>query len=308
MTISNLFLSFVNIVFQDRLRLLTTQLKRYLFDFSFPRHCDDQSRMARERNDIVCCASPGACVCSNNFENYLFKIVIHSKTQQGHKTSKMTRYFALDVECVATGRGHSDRTPCSVAVVNQDCEVVLQLAIKPSVPIFSCLTPFTGVKNPSELEGGVSLSTAIQEVKSLLRSDSDGLPTLVDQRPQGDIKWLTLERGTDYSTVFDLAPQFATTKQGYPFYFSLQQEAKILLDMDISTPHHDAVQDSLASMKLFHLLQDEPGKLQTFKGQLTRKAGLYPSTAQQLGFSYEGVCLSAMNPTKCTCNQPTLRS
>jgi len=152
----------------------------------------------------------------------------------------------------------------------------------------------------------VPLSTAIQEVKTFLRSNE--LPILVGQRPEGDIKWLTLEVGKDYASIFDLAPQFATQKNGFPFFFSLQQEAKILLGMDIGMPHHDAVQDSLASMKLFRLLQNEREKLQTFKKQLTQSAGFYPSTAQQLGFSYEGVCLSAMNPTRCICFQPTLRS
>eukprot|EP00456_Euglypha_rotunda_P093977 TRINITY_DN9947_c0_g1_i4.p1 TRINITY_DN9947_c0_g1~~TRINITY_DN9947_c0_g1_i4.p1 ORF type:complete len:116 (-),score=13.90 TRINITY_DN9947_c0_g1_i4:11-358(-) len=38
--------------------------------------------------------------------------------------------FAIDVECVATGPGHNARTVAHVALVNQWCQVVLNVYIK----------------------------------------------------------------------------------------------------------------------------------------------------------------------------------
>lgn len=53
--------------------------------------------------------------------------------------------FCIDVECAATSKRHSDRTPISVAVVNEKEEVLLHCFIKPKEPVFSYLTPLTGV-------------------------------------------------------------------------------------------------------------------------------------------------------------------
>ncbi|KNC77757.1 hypothetical protein SARC_09793, partial [Sphaeroforma arctica JP610] len=56
------------------------------------------------------------------------------------------RMFSMDVECVATGTGHSARSPCSVVVVNYDLERVLTCYIKPDTPVLNYLTEITGVK------------------------------------------------------------------------------------------------------------------------------------------------------------------
>lgn len=38
--------------------------------------------------------------------------------------------MSIDVECVATGKGHSDLSPCWVAVVNSSIEVLVNVVIK----------------------------------------------------------------------------------------------------------------------------------------------------------------------------------
>ncbi|GCA65256.1 hypothetical protein KIPB_016687, partial [Kipferlia bialata] len=39
-------------------------------------------------------------------------------------------YLALDVECVASGYGHNDRTPCWVAIVDLQGTVLLDKKIR----------------------------------------------------------------------------------------------------------------------------------------------------------------------------------
>lgn len=61
------------------------------------------------------------------------------------KMSSSPRYLSLDVECVADGLSHDDRTVCSAAVVDYDENTMLYELVKPDKPVVSYLTPITGI-------------------------------------------------------------------------------------------------------------------------------------------------------------------
>ena len=52
--------------------------------------------------------------------------------------------FSIDVECVATGRQHHDRAVAQISLIDASCQEVLNLYVKPSVPVASYITPLTG--------------------------------------------------------------------------------------------------------------------------------------------------------------------
>ena len=47
--------------------------------------------------------------------------------------------LSIDVGCVATGYSHLDRAPCSVAIVNDRCEILFDSLIKPDKHVVSDL-------------------------------------------------------------------------------------------------------------------------------------------------------------------------
>ena len=136
------------------------------------------------------------------------------------------KFVSVDVECVATGKRHDERTPCLVAVVEKNERVLLEKKVKPVEPVVSYLTPLTGLC-AGDLDDGDSLENVIAEVKALLGPDV----VLVGQGVKSDVEWLQLREGVDYQRTVELAELFKTYNPRYRnySYFSLSHEANTLL-------------------------------------------------------------------------------
>ena len=136
------------------------------------------------------------------------------------------KYFCIDVEAVATGKGHSDRSPCYVAVIDKDERVLLKKAIRVDKPIVSYLTPLTGI-GPRDLTSSDSYEDVVREVKALLGRDA----VLVGQSVKSDVQWMKLEQGRDYASTVELGVLFKIYNHRYGDYssFSLAHEANTLL-------------------------------------------------------------------------------
>lgn len=74
--------------------------------------------------------------------------------------------LSIDVECVATGFTHLDRAPCSVAIVNDRCEVIFDSLVQSDKPIVSDLFPFTGV-HKKDLLDAPSFEEVIKKVSNV---------------------------------------------------------------------------------------------------------------------------------------------
>jgi len=53
--------------------------------------------------------------------------------------------YSIDVECVATGRQHHDRAIAQIGMVDCFGRMLLNVLVKPEVPVKSYLTPLTGL-------------------------------------------------------------------------------------------------------------------------------------------------------------------
>jgi DNA polymerase III epsilon subunit-like protein len=82
-------------------------------------------------------------------------------------TTGSNRILSIDVECVATGYTHEDRSPCSVAIVDDKCQIIFSSLIKPKEKVVSDLYPYTGLRI-KDLEQAPSLDNVLQKVKSSL--------------------------------------------------------------------------------------------------------------------------------------------
>eukprot|EP01137_Pigoraptor_chileana_P021088 Opistho-2@84353 len=213
----------------------------------------------------------------------------------------MTSVFSIDVECIATGRGHSARAVCSVAVVDSSERVLLNSIVCPDMPVYNYLTPITGFRE-GDLDGGMPLSQVIADVKALLSPQA----VLVGQSPANDIEWLGLVAGVHFASVIDLSKMFEAYNPRYRNYsrFSLQHEAAVLLNSPPQHAHHDPSVDALNSIRLYMRYQGRPHELETAKLALlnTRPA---PSVAKILDYHCDDVCMAAYFPDKCKCGEPT---
>lgn len=118
--------------------------------------------------------------------------------------SPASRYVSVDVECVATGPGHNDRAPCSVAIVDLDETELLNAFFRPALPIFSYLTELTGIQE-SDLLG---CTETLEDIRPMIEQCLGPDTVIVGQNPQGDVDWLNLKEGIDYHSLIDLSVVF----------------------------------------------------------------------------------------------------
>lgn len=213
-------------------------------------------------------------------------------------------YFCVDVECAATSKRHSDRTPISVALANQKAEVLFYSCIKPNEPVFSYLTPLTGVAE-RDLHTARALDDVVGELRKILRGRGDNLPILVGSGIGNDIIWLQLVKGEDFSDFVDLAEMFQAWNPKYGQYnkYSLAHLCKQLLCAQIADVHCPK-EDAVLSIKLYNRYKDDRAALDRARNSMVGKVA--PMTfAKKNNYQYEGVCMAAYYPEKCICDAPT---
>ncbi|CAF0959378.1 unnamed protein product [Didymodactylos carnosus] len=218
-------------------------------------------------------------------------------------SNQSIQILSIDVECVATGYSHLDRAPCSVAIVNDQCEILFDSLIKPDKPIVSDLFPFSGVRKV-DLHHAPSFDEVIKKVHSFFTPTT----LIVGQSIMSDVNWMKLEKDVHYSDLIELGDEFETfnPKYGNKTYFSLAHEAYVLLKIDLNaTEGHLARNDAKASIQLYnkYLKDKDQSKLEQARRELLR-APTTISPLRRFSGVYEKVCLSAFNPGFCRCGQP----
>ena len=73
------------------------------------------------------------------------------------------------------------------------------------------------------------------------------------------------------------------------------------------TEQHDPVVDALASVQLFKKYYNDPALLDEAKCKLLQNRSPI-SWQKSIDYNYEGVCMAAYFPEKCSCEAPTLKT
>lgn len=214
-------------------------------------------------------------------------------------------YFCIDVECVATGLGHNARCIAQIALIDQACNCVLNLFVRPppNVAVSSYLSPLTGLNAEMLNQYGLEASHALALLRQHLPKDA----CLVGQNIGKDVSWLGLREGVDFGSMVDLAGLFRVWNEKYRSftYFGLDHVATVLLGEALDGRAHSAVMDAVKSMRLFLLfahLQTQPAQLAQAQQSLLA-AAITPSFASQ-NPTFEGVCMG--NRKTCKCGDPFL--
>jgi RNA exonuclease 4 len=206
--------------------------------------------------------------------------------------------YALDVECVATGKTHNDRAVAQIGLVDAYGRCVLNVYVKPKKEVVSYLTPLTGLTAALIDERGVPLEEAIRVLRSRLPSSAALVGTNIGQ----DAKWLGLTAPGDCALLVDLAALFRAWDGSRYVYFSQDHCAKVWLGA-VRPPNvaHDAVGDAAVSMALLgcYMRMPDSAKAQCHARALATPRD--PSFAVKHP-SFEGVCQG--NRRLCTCGAP----
>lgn len=230
-------------------------------------------------------------------------------SRRHRQTPPGVREVSVDVECVATGRGHMDRTPCWIAAVDVDGNVLVDLIVKVD-KMYSPLTEITGLTREDILERGVSLDEAMKALRQVLGSDV----LLIGQSIQSDIAWLNLTQGADYNEALDIAEKFRffNSRCRRFEYFSLSQTAYGLLNKTMhGASSHSPIEDCRVSIKLYRdFIRPGEGKtaIATKKLRSVRDRKGFPAwTISHRRPVIDGVCHFKFHRKKCFCGQPTVQ-
>jgi len=211
-------------------------------------------------------------------------------------------YYSIDVEAVATGTDHNSRAVGQISLVDQNEQVLLNLHVKPPVPVVSYLTPLTGLTKEIIDVNGIPLEQAV----AILRAHLPKHAVLVGQNIRKDVEWLGLKEGADFASMMDLAGLYRVWNQQYKSWsvFGQDHVARVLLneadESGASGNEHDAVKDAIKSMRLFkhhHHLQSSPSAWEAAQQALLATPPA-PSFARRYP-TFEGVCMG--NRKSCTC-------
>lgn len=213
------------------------------------------------------------------------------------------RYFSVDVECVATGFDHNARAIGQIALVDEYERVLLDLYVKPTLPVVSYLTPLTGIAKETLDTFGVSLEFALDTLRRFLPKDG----ILVGQNIGKDVAWLQLKEGKDFHSMIDLAGLYKVWNSKYQSctVFSLEHLTNVVFGLGSNGQPHNAVDDAIKSIRLHKYYMLHSSNRASWES-LSRDLLRIPAP---LSFSkryprFQGVCMG--NRKLCNCGAPFL--
>mmetsp|Transcript_13590 Transcript_13590/g.41079 ORF Transcript_13590/g.41079 Transcript_13590/m.41079 type:complete len:225 (-) Transcript_13590:305-979(-) len=209
--------------------------------------------------------------------------------------------FSIDVECVACGQGHLARSVAQIALVDCWEQVILNVYVLPEQPIVSCLTPLTGLTEDLLRTHGTSLPQALQMLRQALPQHA----VLVGQGISHDVQWVTLQEGSDFQSMMDLAGLYRVWNDRYKSWSVWSQDylCKQLLQWDTTQQTHNAALDAVKSIRLYNhwvALQANPSAWK--QAQETLLAGTPEPSFAKRNATFEGVCMG--NRKTCSCGDP----
>lgn len=169
-------------------------------------------------------------------------------------------FYSMDIECVATGYGHtkSHRRPCRVALVKEEEEtrdeddgivMLLDLCVNlKDTKVISYMTELTGTTEDLCLGPDAK---HLDEVRAMVKDLLPSSAILVGHSIQHDIEWLGLEEGVDFRGYFDTSILF---RQRIPKNLNSAGNAlRQLEDEDHSTTHNNDNDNNAHERKTFQL-------------------------------------------------------
>ena len=87
-------------------------------------------------------------------------------------------YFAIDVECVATGHTHNDRAVAQIAVVDERMRTLVNVFVKPGTTTTTTTANNEGTSGASTSSSSTTIVSTIEPLTGITREklDEEGVP------------------------------------------------------------------------------------------------------------------------------------
>ena len=87
-------------------------------------------------------------------------------------------YFAIDVECVATGHTHNDRAVAQIAVVDERMRTLVNVFVKPGTTTTTTTANNEGTSGASTSSSSTTIVSTIEPLTGITREklDEEGIP------------------------------------------------------------------------------------------------------------------------------------
>lgn len=227
--------------------------------------------------------------------------------------------YLIDVECVASGPGHLDREVAQIAIMDANCKPVLNLYVKPSVPVVSYLTLLTGITREKLEDHGIPLEDALQKVYDTLPKDA----IVCGWNVKSDIAWLKLRMPDHCAASFNVQCLYMSWNHRYGSrnYYGLQHCIGKLLSPDLqrsavvpsfkpppppeeiaSLGAHDALYDCYTTLLMLRLFQAAAASGTTANLQRYIDDATMTTPFSTRYPTLEGVCMG--NKRLCRCGNP----
>ncbi|KAL0208378.1 hypothetical protein P9112_010965 [Eukaryota sp. TZLM1-RC] len=167
---------------------------------------------------------------------------------ESHTAEHPEPIVAIDCEMVKCGF-YTELARASV--VNFDGEIIIDLLVKPSLPITDYVTSYSGI-TPEILEG---VTRTAQEARDEILKYIDGNTIIVGHSLENDLHSLGLIHHKVIDTSILFPHPYPNSDKGFIRKYSLKMLANQHLDATIQTNSsgHDSVEDSVAALNLVKL-------------------------------------------------------
>jgi hypothetical protein len=204
----------------------------------------------------------------------------------------------LSVHYVASGHGHLDRLPCCIRIKHEGEVQSKQVIVNWGNMMINPLTELTHLT----VETIEAYGTSFQHAMALVRAELSPDTILVGMNTKRHVHALQLCKNVHYHSYVDLTSQLKI-KHGPRWHFLPIQTMASVLGMD---PHANF--DELDMIRHVHgqclSVPQFESTIAQLKSHLTSQPK-HPCDAQHR-FSIDGICTSAYNAQRCSCDQPSL--
>lgn len=221
-------------------------------------------------------------------------------------------YLSLNVEYIANGFGHNDRIPCRIVITDFKNNIIFDEKIDPNKSknvneVISTLEPITGITMEMLENEGKSYNEVIKSLKTIL----DENVVFIGHNVDIDLFRLGLKPGIDYKNYIDIVMEFRIVKKTNRIiknkYFSLEEEKKILLDIDLEKEdtnlNNKFINDTIITMSIFKNWI-KPGETKKARAKKRLTESKFEFNKYDNNYKYfvvDGICCSQYRKDKCIC-------
>ena len=213
------------------------------------------------------------------------------------RAPRMTCVY-LSVRYIASGPGHLDRLPCMIRLKHKDTATNKVILIDWGTRMISPLTSLTGLDGETIRTHGTTFENAVATVRAELTPET----VIVGMNMKRHVHALHLCRNVHYGRYVDLT-SLLKVKIGHRLHFLPLEVIATVLGYE---PNETDANSDLEMVQHVDTHCPTAAAISAVLGRLKEHLHTNPKSHVPGIYSIDGVCTSAYNERRCSCQQMTL--